>query len=159
MKNKSVPSCRFFHHAKFHCIILIWIWRGGGTGKEPKLFVSFKLFKCFRSYAKRGIREFAFMRDAHSTTLFTWGLMVFRKPLDQSKMCWKSAESYYVHNYTYNLSFQNLNSINHNKVLVRLNATIEIVITVTLCIFYCLNLEIFFNKKHYCLCTKPLSFL
>ena len=44
MKNKSVQNCRFFHHAKFHCIMttlnkLFKIeferW-GGGNGKEPK---------------------------------------------------------------------------------------------------------------------------
>ena len=44
MKNKSVHSCRFVHHAKFHCIMttLIKLFKiefergGGGTGKEPK---------------------------------------------------------------------------------------------------------------------------
>ena len=48
MKNKSVQNCRFVHHAKFHCIMTtlkelfkIKFERGGGTGKEPKLFIIF----------------------------------------------------------------------------------------------------------------------
>ena len=42
MKNKSVHSCRFVHHAKFHCIMttlnkLFKVeFERGGTGKEPK---------------------------------------------------------------------------------------------------------------------------
>ena len=44
MKNKSVHSCRFVHHAKYHCLMttLIKLFEiefekgGGGTGKEPK---------------------------------------------------------------------------------------------------------------------------
>ena len=42
MKNKSVHSCRFVHHAKFHCIMTtlnnlfkVEFEKGGGTGKEP----------------------------------------------------------------------------------------------------------------------------
>ena len=44
MKNKSVHSCRFVHHAKFDCIIttlnkLFKIeFERGETGKEPKEF-------------------------------------------------------------------------------------------------------------------------
>ena len=46
MKNKSVHSCRFVHHAKFHCIMTtlnklfkIEFERGGGeTGKEPNFW-------------------------------------------------------------------------------------------------------------------------
>ena len=47
MKNKSVHSCRFVHHAKFHCIMttlskLFKIeFERGGTGKEP--IVSMKI--------------------------------------------------------------------------------------------------------------------
>ena len=44
MKNKSVHSCRFVHHAKFHCIMttlnkLFKIKFEGGeeTGKEPQI--------------------------------------------------------------------------------------------------------------------------
>ena len=42
MKHKSVHSCRFFHHAKFHCIMttlnqLFKIEFEGGTGNEPEL--------------------------------------------------------------------------------------------------------------------------
>ena len=45
MKNKSVHSCRFVHHAKFHCIMttlnkLFKIkFEGVETGKEPVLRV------------------------------------------------------------------------------------------------------------------------
>ena len=42
VKNKSVHSCRFVHHVKFHCIMTtlnklfkIKFEGGGGTGKEP----------------------------------------------------------------------------------------------------------------------------
>ena len=42
MKNKSVHSYRFVHHAKFHCIMTTLnklfknnFERGGETGKEP----------------------------------------------------------------------------------------------------------------------------
>ena len=44
MKSKSVHSCRFVHHANFHCIMTMLnklfkneFERGGGTGKEPGL--------------------------------------------------------------------------------------------------------------------------
>ena len=44
MKNKSVHSCRFVHHAKFHCIMTTLnklfkfeFERRGETGKEPNL--------------------------------------------------------------------------------------------------------------------------
>ena len=43
MKNKSDQSCRFVHHAKFHCIMItlnklfkIEFERGEETGKEPR---------------------------------------------------------------------------------------------------------------------------
>ena len=46
MKNKSVYSCRFVHHAKFHCIMttLNKLFKIG-TGKEPDSIISYEY--CF----------------------------------------------------------------------------------------------------------------
>ena len=62
MKNKSVHSCRFVHHAKFHCIMttvnkLFKIeFERGETGKKPK--ISNVLFSIFQIKTRARIGSF-----------------------------------------------------------------------------------------------------